>query len=291
MVQKEIWFIINPKSGTASKLYLPSLIAKYLDKNKFNHKIIYTEYRGHAKVIAAEAVNNKIDIVVAVGGDGSINEVASSLMHSKTLMGIIALGSGNGLARNLNIPLQPIKAIQLLNTATSKTIDAALVNGIPFFSACGTGFDGYITNLFSTVKKRGLFSYVKLAAKHYFSYKHLAYTIQINQKVINTEALFIAVANSQQFGGNLKIAPKALLDDGLLHTVIIKKFPLWIAPIIVYKGFTGALATSKYVKIIDCTRVIIKHNGELICHFDGEPYQCNNDLDVQIIINALKILA
>ena len=177
--KKVIEFIINPISGTKSKAVFHSLIDLNLDLKKFEYNISYTKERGHAFELASQAVSQGIDYVVAVGGDGTVNETARALIYEEAALGIIPFGSGNGLARHLNIPLKPANALQLLNQEHILTIDAGKANGKPFFCTAGIGFDAHVGKLFSLATKRGFNTYVKTVLKEFFQYSPSHYELTI----------------------------------------------------------------------------------------------------------------
>ena len=156
-----IKFIVNPISGTKNKDEMPTLIEQTIDKSKFDYQVCFTEYAGHAAEMARQCVNDGIDICVAVGGDGTVNEVARSLVHSQTALGIIPCGSGNGLGRHLCLPLDAKKAMEIINHAQIELFDYGLINGMPFFCTCGMGFDAFISLKFAEAGKRGPITYVE----------------------------------------------------------------------------------------------------------------------------------
>ena len=177
-MKRSILFIVNPISGTRDKGAVQKDIETLTDASQFDYRIAFTEYAGHASVLAREAVENGFDIVVAVGGDGTVNEVARSLVHTPTALGIIPCGSGNGLARHLQIPLDARKAMQIINRATISSLDYGTINAMPFFCTCGVGFDAFVSLKFATGKKRGLLSYIENTLREGLSYKPETYTIE-----------------------------------------------------------------------------------------------------------------
>ena len=163
--KKNIVFIVNPISGTSSKRTIVNQIDKYIDNQLFDFKVVNTEYQGHAREIAQDAVEKGVDIVCAIGGDGTVNEVASALVHSNTALAIIPCGSGNGLARHLRIPRDAIRAIKLINKAEPKLIDYGVMNDHPFFCTCGVGLDAFISQKFAECGKRGFLAYIEQVLK------------------------------------------------------------------------------------------------------------------------------
>ena len=150
MRRSKIWFIVNPVSGGITKDDIANLISDILSRSLYDWRICYTGYAGHGAVLATMAVENDIDVVVAVGGDGTVNEVARSLVHSKTVLGIVPCGSGNGLARHLQIPMEPRKALEMINVGENISIDYGLINNRPFFCTCGMGYDAAVSYKFSS---------------------------------------------------------------------------------------------------------------------------------------------
>ena len=286
-----ILFIINPISGGKKKLDLPALVAQHLDKEKYNATCVFTGYVGHATAMAnADAVKD-YDIVVAVGGDGTINEVASQLVHSDKILGVIPFGSGNGLARFLNIPLKPKKAIELINKGKFQTIDTAELNGKKFFNIAGMGFDAHLSAVFAGNDKRGLTSYVELGFKEIANYKAQHYGIEIDGKKYDKDAFAISIANSAQYGNNVYISPKSSLTDGYLDVCIIHPISLVKLPLLAFQMITANTHKSSLVKIIRGKHIIIDRVCSGAVHLDGEPSILDTALEIKVIPSSLKIIA
>ncbi|WP_017260347.1 diacylglycerol/lipid kinase family protein [Pedobacter arcticus] len=288
--KKRILFIVNPISGGFNKVFIPNLIDKNLDHQKFDAKIIYTTHQAHAKELAQEAVTSDIEIVVAVGGDGTINEVAGVLESSNKIMAIVPCGSGNGLARTLGISLNNAKAIQKINDLKTTAIDVGLLNNKKFFNMAGMGFDAHISAHFAKSVKRGLLGYIKSTLKEISNYKAQTYEIIIDGKSIIREAFMLSLANSSQYGNNAHISPTASTQDGLLDICIIKQFPLRVFPILGYRMFTKTASRSKYVAIIKAQNFEIIRTEDGPVHVDGEPFSMGKKLTVGIKPLALKII-
>lgn len=286
---KEILFIINPNSGHKNGADTIELIPKYLDENKFNYSYKLTTHAKHAIEISSKAVNDKIDIIIAVGGDGLVNEVFQSLVNTNVLFSIIPLGSGNGVARSLGIDMNIKTALKNLNNLKSKKIDTVTFNGLPYLGIAGIGFDGFIAKFFSKRNKRGLISYIKLVLKHYKDFKCSKYTISCNNELHELDAFIAAIANSQQYGNNAYIAPMANMSDGMLDLVIIKKHSKWLLPILLFKGFTRRLYKSKYVEYIKSKKFVIKTNYNE-GHIDGEPIKVEKENVIEVLPLSLNIL-
>lgn len=288
--KSNILFIINPISGGKKKTDLPTLIDQYLDKEKFAPIYAFTEYVGHAAELTEEADKKNYDIIVAVGGDGTINEVASKLVHSDKVLAIVPFGSGNGLARFLNIPLKAKKAIELINTGTTQTIDTAELNGKKFFNMAGMGFDAHLSSVFAGNKKRGLKSYVELGFKEITTYKAQPYHIEIDGRAYDKDAFAISIANSSQYGNNVYISPQSSLTDGYLDVCIIHPISLVKLPVLAFQMITAKTHQSSLVKIIRGKHINIIRRAPDAVHLDGEPLQLGEQLEIKIVPASLKIL-
>lgn len=287
--KSNILFIINPIAGGKEKKNLPSLIERYLDKEKYQPAYRFTQGRGHAATIAEEAMG-QYDVMVAVGGDGTINEVASKLVHSGKTLGIIPLGSGNGLARFLKIPLSPRKAIALINTAEEQTIDTAELNGLKFFNMAGMGFDAHLSAVFARNEKRGLRSYVELGFKEITTYKSQQYKIEIDGQKYEEKAFAISIANSSQYGNNVYISPMSSLTDGFLEVCVIHPISLVKLPILAYQMIAAKTHQSKLVKITKGKHIKIERMADDEVHLDGEPLHLGNTLEIKVEPLSLKVL-
>lgn len=285
-----ILFIINPISGGKKKLKLPTLIEKYLDKDKFNANFSYTEYVGHAAEIAEEAAQKHFDVIVAAGGDGTINEIASQVLLQNKILGIIPLGSGNGLARFLKIPMELEKSIQVINNFNHICIDTATFNQKRFFNMAGMGFDAHISSVFAGNKKRGLAGYVKLGLKEISNYKAQTYTINIDGIDYQRQAFALSVANSSQYGNNAVVSPKASVTDGLLDVCIIKPFPLYKLPIMGYVMFGAKGDKSNMIEILKGRNIKISRPVEDAVHVDGEPFFMGKNIEIAINPLSLNII-
>ncbi|PTQ99266.1 YegS/Rv2252/BmrU family lipid kinase [Mucilaginibacter yixingensis] len=288
-MKRKVLFIINPISGGKKKDSVPGLIKQYLDADRYEYAIGYTASAGHATTLAAEAVGVH-DIVVAVGGDGTINEVASGIAGSDTLFGIIPFGSGNGLSRFLNIPLDVVLAIKSINNCRVERIDAGKLNGKYFFNMAGMGFDAHISEVFSHHKERGFMSYVRSAFSEVMSFKPDTYTINIDGKEVERQAFMLSIANSSQYGNNAHISPMASVQDGLLDVCVVKPFPvwkfLWMASIM----FTKTADKSSAVEIHRGKHIRISRTSEGPIHLDGEPQIAGAELQIDIIPAVLNII-
>lgn len=290
MSKKNILFIINPISGGKDKLKIPGLIDANLDRSKFNANFAFTEYVGHASEIAEEAANKNFDIVVAVGGDGTINEIAAKVMQQNKILGILPFGSGNGLARFLQIPMNTVKAIKVINDCKVGLIDTATFNDKCFFNMAGMGFDAHISSVFAGNKGRGLSGYLKLGLKEVLSYMPQNYLLNIDGKEYSRTAFVISVANSSQYGNNAHISPTASVTDGWLDVCIVKKFPMYKLPVLAYEMLNAKTDNSNLVEIIKGKNIHISRIKEDAIHIDGEPFFMGKEINVSIKPLSLNII-
>lgn len=289
-MKKNILFVVNPISGGKSKLNFADKVFKYLDLKLFEPKIVFTERQGHAIELAKNAVEDKFDIVVAVGGDGTINEIASVLEGTQLAMGIIPFGSGNGLARSLNIPLRDINAIKRLNKLHYHSIDSGTLNNRKFFNMAGIGFDALISARFAENIKRGFWGYFKTTISEISNYKSQHYRIELDGKKMNVDAFMISLANSSQFGNNAHIAPAASLEDGFLDVCIVKPFPFYQFPVLGYRMFSKSTHKSKFVQILRAKNIKIIRENPSEVHVDGEPLLMGSELNISIKPLSLNVL-
>jgi len=286
--KQAIWFIVNPISG-GKKVHqsIVELIDNQLDKHLYLPKICYTEFAGHATKIAADAVKNNIPIVVAIGGDGTVNEVGKALIHTKTALGIIPTGSGNGLARELEIPMKVTKAIESLNTPVSKIIDVCYANEVPFFCAAGIGFDAHCADIFSKMKGRGLLNYVKIGFSEFWKYKPLKCVFGAN----DFDIFSITFGNARQFGNNAFITPSAIIDDGIIDCTIISPPNTWQILPIIAQLFNGNIHSSELSENYRGTKFKVSTEQNCLIHYDGEPLQLKtNELIISISEKSLRVI-
>ena len=280
----KIRFIINPISGTGKQKGIEKYIAKHLN----NYEIFYTKKSGDACQSSNEAVVDNIDAVIAVGGDGTINECLTGLVDTNTALGVIPCGSGNGFAYHIGMKRKIEQAIIQLKDTKIETIDSCTANDAPFVNVSGIGFDAHIANLFATLKVRGLINYLKIILKE-LSYKPQEYTIKYKGIERKVTAYMISCFNASQYGNNARILPMADIKDGLIDFVIVNNFPRWKIPFFLLKVATGKAHLSKYVEIIKCRQMQISASNTLL-HLDGEPYKTSNPVEIKVIPKSLKIL-
>jgi len=288
--KKRIKFIINPISGTRDKEFIESYIIKHIKHTEFFYDIDYTEYAQHATLLAKGAVEKNYDAVIAIGGDGSINEIARALFQTDTAMGIIPNGSGNGLAHYLDIPLNVGKAIEIINDFKIVSIDTATINNKLFVSVAGLGFDALVAEGFAQSKTRGFFSYLKVIIQNYFTYKRGTYIIYCDGKKFEKKVMMITLANSNQFGYNSIIAPDAFINDGLIDVCLIEKVPFVEAPLLSLLLFLKRIDVSKRIEIFKAKELTIIQNKKRVIHIDGDPFTLSKKLHIKVQPNTLKVI-
>ena len=290
--KKKIIFIVNPISGTSAKQKILELIEELLDRDLFEWEVRNTEYAGHAAEIAKAASNTAVDIVCAIGGDGTVNETARAIVHTNTALAIIPAGSGNGLARHLHIPMDPRGAIQVLNECNIHPMDYGLIDDHPFFCTCGMGFDAFISQKFAAAGRRGPLTYIENVLANGLVYDPDTYDIFIDsQEVSEYKAFCIACANASQYGNNAYIAPEASVRDGLMDVTIIQPFTMIDAPQIAIQLFNGKLPSNSRIKTFQCKRLHIHRNNPGAIHYDGDPVETGTDIDVQIVHDGLLCIS
>lgn len=287
---KNIAFIVNPVSGTKTKNRITKLIRELLNKELFSPTVVTTEYAGHATQLAQQFALEGYYAVIAVGGDGTINEVGKGLCGTNTALGIIPNGSGNGFARHLEISTRMNRAVEMLNNSEVISVDYCTVNDIPFFSTFGVGFDALVAQDFSNTS-RGLKGYIESILKDIFQYKPEQYHLQGEGIDLTTSAFLINFANASQWGYDACIAPKASLQDGWMDVAIVSEFPLIKAPELAWQLFTKSIDENHYMHTIRAKEIMLERENESSpVHIDGTPTQMAKDLHIKIIEDGLKVL-
>lgn len=289
--KKRIVFVVNPISGTQGKKAILKWIDERLDRSIYDYSIVKTEYAGHASQIAAVAVQDKVDVVVAIGGDGTINEIARSLVHTDTALGIIPCGSGNGLARHLRIPMEPKAAIDILNQGNDVCIDYGKINNIPFFCTCGVGFDAFVSLKFADSGKRGLLTYLENTLHESLTYQPETYVIENEEGTVKYKAFLIACGNASQYGNNAYITPHASLTDGLMDITIMEPFTVLDVPSLSFQLFNKTLDQNSRIKTMRAKKIKIHRQHDGVMHFDGDPLMAGKELEVEIIPAGLHVIA
>lgn len=289
-MKKKAVFVINLISGTSDKAAIPGLIDLYLDKEKFEYEIAITKYAGHASEIAAKAKDDGVDVVVAVGGDGTVNEVARAIVHSDTVLGIIPCGSGNGLARHLLLPLNVRKAIDVINRCEVRQLDYGIINDYPFFCTCGMGFDAFVSMKFAEAGKRGPITYVENVLREGLKYKPETYTIEDESGTLQYKAFLISCANASQYGNNAYIAPQASMSDGLMDVIIMEPFDVFEAPQISIEMFSKTLDKNSKIKTFRTRHLHIHRDKPGVIHYDGDPVMTGADIDIELKPKGINII-
>ena len=288
---KKLAFIVNPISGGHKKDDIPQIIHRVLDKEVFSPTIVFTEYAGHAVSLARGFADEGYYAVVAIGGDGTVNEVAKGLCGSDTALGIVPLGSGNGLAHYAGIPLNVRSSIALLNAPNIIDIDYGVVNGNTFFSTLGIGFDAVVANDFASTN-RGLWNYIRKVIKHFRTYKAKRYIIEVAGEKMVREAFLISVANMGEWGNRACISPKADYRDGLLDVVIVETLSMYQALKFAFQLFTNRVDKHRHVSLFKTEEVtIVRDDVSEPIHLDGTPMEIFDDLHIRIVHKGLKLLA
>lgn len=286
---KNIAFIVNPVSGTKSKSRLAKLIRESLDLQQFAPTVVVTEYAGHATQLAQQFALQDYYAVIAVGGDGTINEVASGLIGSQTALGVVPNGSGNGFARHLDISTRMNRAIEMLNSSEPIFIDYGTVNDKPFFSTCGVGFDAVVAENFSNTE-RGLKGYMQTIVKDLFQYKPETYHIEGDGINITTTSFLINFANASQWGYEAYIAPKASVQDGWLDIAVVSEFPMVVAAGLALSLFTKTINDMLHMNAFRAKEIVLTRENEGIMQIDGTPVIMPAKLHVKIVEDGLKVL-
>lgn len=281
---------MNPISGTIRKSGIPKIIEKTLDKEYYEFSIAETNYSGHAYEIAKDAKEKGFYAVVAVGGDGTVNEVAKAIVHSDTALGILPCGSGNGLARHLMLPLDIQKAVEVINMHTVHDLDYGLINNIPFFCTCGMGFDAFISMKFAEAGKRGPVTYLENILREGLKYKPETYEIIDENGTSIRRAFLISCANASQYGNNAYIAPQASMSDGLLDITIMEPLDMIEASQISIDMFNKTLDNNSKIKTFKTKHIQVHREKAGFIHYDGEPVMTDADVDISVVNKGIKII-
>ena len=266
------------------------IIEKFINNDIYDYEISNTQHKGHATEIAREYAARRYDAVIAVGGDGTVNEVGCGLIGSDTALGIIPCGSGNGLARHLGIPIDPFKAVKWLDKSIFTDIDYGTMNGQPFFCTCGVGFDAKVSDSFSKAGTRGVLTYLESIMKEIATYHNETYKLSFDDSSETFEAFFITCANADQWGNNAFIAPTASLQDGLLDVIAAHPFNVVDAPLIAFQLFNRQIDKNPKVSVRKCNGVTITREKEGPAHYDGDPVIMGREIRIEIVPSGLKVL-
>jgi diacylglycerol kinase (ATP) len=286
--KKRVLFIVNPTSGEKLLRWINSQGLRILRSRYLKMDVIQTQYAGHAPIIVEENLNN-YDIFVAVGGDGTANEVAGKLIGTDKIFSILPSGSGNGCARELKLPPIGTPLIRLLVKGVTKKIDVIYVNGRHSINVSGVGYDAIISKRFNGKESRGVFNYALIILKSLFFYKSKDYHFYVDGHEISTKAFLICFANTRQFGSNAFIAPDAKPDDGLIEVVVVKPFPGWYSFRFAFFIFTKRTNRSKYITTYRCKEILFDTTHVNWFHIDGDPVKLRGPVQITIQHQALKV--
>ncbi|MBO9199922.1 MULTISPECIES: diacylglycerol/lipid kinase family protein [Niastella] len=295
-MQRKIIYLINPISGTKGKSSLKELIARETQKRQIPFEILPTTADANYDFVQQKIEKEQVTDVVICGGDGTVNQVVKALAHTNVQFGIIPMGSGNGLALAAGIPKASAKALEIVFTGKAILTDGFMVNEHFACMLCGLGFDAQVAHEFADQPKRGLGTYVLLTTRHFFSAKPYPFRINVNKLEFSTEAFFLSIANSNQFGNNFTIAPQAVLSDGLLDVVIVKKIakPFLLLAVMrqVLTGRIRRIENSMNSPVIyfQTDELVISNPAEAPIHIDGEPWECQRHLHIKVLPRFFKLI-
>lgn len=290
MANRRILFIVNPISGHHDKRRFREQVAREFGGGDFSCEVVFTERAGHAAELSAEAVG-VYDVVAAVGGDGTLNEVARNLVDTDTVLAVIPCGSGNGLARCLHIPTDTGRALRLLRNGSVRRIDTATVNGRFFLSVAGIGLDAQTAYDFDQDPRRGFMTYAHYVATNYFHYKPDTVTIAFDGgEPVTCCPFLITFANSNQYGYNAVIAPHASLQDGLIDVCMLSRPTLLSIPSTVTRLLHGRLDKTGYLTEVQAKTITVERPAPGVVNIDGDPVMMDAFLDVRILPHSLNII-
>ena len=287
---KRILFIVNPISGIGKHKGVEHLITGRMDQSRFAPEIVYTTGPGDATAISRKAAEDGLEVVVAVGGDGTVNETAAGLVGTESALAIVPAGSGNGLARHLKIPMNLKRAIEVINRGKILKIDTATINDQLFVNVAGVGFDASVARKFALAGKRGFSTYLRITTNSYKDYEPKQYTLVIDGKVFKRRALLISFANSSQFGNNTSIDPTASVNDGYIDVCIVGKMPYWKAVLLSPLLFMKKFDQTRYIEIIRAKEVVLKRKKGKSIHLDGDPKIMGKELTMRINPLSLNVV-
>lgn len=289
-MKRKVLFVYNPISGSRRLIPVLPIIEKFTNRDLYDYSIASTDHKGHATELAREYALKGYDAVIAVGGDGTVNEVGCGLIGTDTALGIIPCGSGNGLARHLGVSMDPFKAVKWLDKSVYTTIDYGTINDHPFFCTCGVGFDATVSERFSNAGSRGMLTYLESILKEIATYNNQLYKLSFDDSSETFECFIVTCANAGQWGNNAYIAPTASLQDGLLDVVVIHPFTPIDAPLLAFQLFNKLLDKNDNVTIRKASRLTITRENEGPAHYDGDPIQLGREIRIELIPHGLKVL-
>ncbi|MEI8136965.1 MAG: YegS/Rv2252/BmrU family lipid kinase [Bacteroidota bacterium] len=286
---RKLLFIVNPNAGKKISGRLIDTIKKEFPQNIYYQIVIWKD-KDHFKEVLDILHSQDYTDAIAVGGDGTVNAVAKSIVGTNIALGIVPAGSGNGLARTFGLSMIVEEAIKQIATGIKTKIDHGTVNGIPFFCTSGIGFDAHIGNLFATSTKRGLQSYIKITITELFKYRAKEYTLKFNDQEIKRKAFLITVANAGQYGNDFYIAPQANMQDGLFHLVLLKPFNVFHLPGLLTKILRKKANYSSRIETFETNKITITRDNPDTIHFDGDPAVEGKEVVFEMKPNLLNVI-
>lgn len=283
-----VLFVVNAASGPRRRDDLHAVIRKHC--SSWEYDVSPCGAREELAELVGRASESGVEVIYAVGGDGTVHELARHLIGTDLALGVLPTGSGNGFARHLGLPLQSGPSLTACRGLRSETIDTARVNGLPFVGVMGLGFDAWIAEAFAGAGTRGMRTYVRVGLRGFRRFEAQNYTVRIDGELLERRALVVAVANSSQYGNNARIAPLASLQDGLLDITLIERAPILGAPLLLARLFNGTLHRSAGVTVRTGRRVEISREGAGAAHLDGEPCVLPESLTVEIVPRSLRVI-
>ncbi len=287
--RKKIAYVINPNAGLMNKEQIIVQI-KLHSPSALDYEIILWETPEQGKEITKRIVDEGFSIAAAVGGDGTVNEVSKALVGTDVALAIIPIGSGNGLARHLKIPLNVRKALELITWGEEKKIDSCFINEKAFFCTSGIGFDAHIGKLFAESRNRGFSTYAKITIAQLFRYECAVYNLTFDKKQIQRKAFLITFANASQYGNDAFIAPRASVGDGLIDVCILKPFHFWDLPALAWKMFHRSIDKSDFMETFKVSEVDVERTNTGPTHYDGEPGTMGSSLRIRILPRSLRVI-
>ncbi len=290
MTRRHLVFIVNPRSGVERQKEITAAVENNLDADKFSYEIKLTEYPRHGTELARQAAADGAFAVVAVGGDGSVNDIVHGLAGTGTALGIIPKGSGNGMARTMGIPLVTDEAVKVISRCNMGTMDLGVANDRIFVSNAGVAFDALISRKFAKSQRRGFAVYSWLVTKYMWLYRTRRFQISVDGQEMSEQAFMVNVANGTQFGYNFRIAPMASYTDGVLDVIIVRRFPRILGGVIALRAMTGTIHKSPYVRHFRGRSITISHPELKLMQTDGDAHACENKITFSVQPAAQKVI-
>jgi YegS/Rv2252/BmrU family lipid kinase len=280
-------FLVNARSGSNRRRDAAGLIAKACD---WDHEIVACGSIADLDGVIHDAASRGVKAIFAVGGDGTIHEVAKRLINTEIALGVVPTGSGNGFARHLGLPMNFRKAIRACCGLRVEIIDTATVNGTPFINMMGIGFDAWIADAFAAAGTRGLATYVRVGLRGFARYAAEEYEVTVDGNVTRHRAFVVAVANASQYGNNARIAPLASMQDGILDVTLIEQKPFFRLPLIAAQLFAGNLHRARGVVTLRGRNITIRRSADGAAHLDGEPVTLPSSVSIDIVPRSLRVI-